>query len=148
MDEQPKIKECSQPCTRIVKFMTDKEVPANIGISLPPYTKVDGYRYINIFVRFDQQEADEEPVDLGFIFAFDEGGSMGARCYANLEANLPPRQSTNFIEISGKGTWHGSQWKTSSYVARMPVMGPFIQVFVYNRAPVKRMVSVWAYLVS
>jgi len=27
-------------------------------------------------------------------------------------------------------------------------MGPFVQVFLYNRAAVKRTVSVWGYLVS
>ena len=128
--------------------MTDEDVPANIGISKPPYTNIDGYRYINIFVRFTQKEADEPPVDLGVIFAFDTGGDMGARRYANLEENLPGPQSTNFIDVSGSASWHGSQWKISSYMARFPVMGPYVQVFVYNRAAVKRKVSVWAYLVS
>ncbi|HEX9667191.1 MAG TPA: hypothetical protein VGA95_11635 [Thermodesulfobacteriota bacterium] len=128
--------------------MTDEDVPANIGISKPPYKNIDGYRYINIFVRFTQKEADEPPVDLGVIFAFDTGGDMGARRYANLEENLPGPQSTNFIDVSGSASWHGSQWKISSYMARFPVMGPYVQVFVYNRAAVKRKVSVWAYLVS
>jgi hypothetical protein len=36
----------------------------------------------------------------------------------------------------------------SSYAVRLPVMGPFVEVFVYNRAPFPRKVSVWAYLVS
>jgi hypothetical protein len=27
-------------------------------------------------------------------------------------------------------------------------MGPFVEVFVYNRAPIKRTVRVWGYLVS
>lgn len=141
-------KPCCPPCTKVVKFMTDREIEPNIGISLPPYTEIDGYRHINIFVRFTQEEADEPPVDLGVIFAFDENGTMGARRYVNLEENLPRPQRTQFIEVSGIGTWHGSQWKVSSYLARFPVMGPFIQVFVYNRAPIKRKVSVWAYLVS
>ncbi len=139
---------CCAACTKVVKFMTDHDVPPNMGISLPPYTEIDGYRHINIVVRFSQKEADEAPVDLGVIFAFDGNGTMGARRYVNLEANLPGPQSTNFIEVSGSGSWHGSQWKLSSYLARFAVMGPFVQVFVYNRAPVKRKVSVWAYLVS
>ena len=66
--------------------MTDHEVPPNVGISLPPYTNIDHYRYINIFVRFSQAAADEPPVDLGVIFAFDANGTMGARRYVNLEA--------------------------------------------------------------
>jgi hypothetical protein len=73
---------------------------------------------------------------------------MGARRYANLEENLPGPQSTNFIDVAGSASWHGSQWKVSSYMARFPVMGPYVQVFVYNRAAVKRKVSVWAYVVS
>ncbi len=139
---------CNPACTKIVKFMTDHELPSSVGISLPPYTKIDGYRHINIFVRFSQKAADEPPVDLGVIFAFDAGGTMGARRYVNLEENLSGPQSTNFIEVSGQGSWHGSQWNISSYLARFPVMGPFIQVFVYNRAPIKRTVTVWGYLVS
>ena len=128
--------------------MTVEDVPASVGISKPPYKNIDGYRHINIFVRFTQKEGDEPPVDLGVIFAFSAGGDMGARRYANLEENLPGPQSTNFIEVSGSGSWHGSQWKISSYIARFPVMGPYVQVFVYNRAAVTRKVSVWAYLVS
>jgi len=141
-------RDCCYACTKVIKFMTDEDVPANIGISKPPYKNIDGYRYINIFVRFTQSEADEPPVDLGVIFAFNPGGEMGARRYTNLEENLPGPQSTNFIEVSGSGTWHGSQTKISSYLARFPVMGPYVQVFVYNRAGVKRKVSVWGYLVS
>ena len=139
---------CNPACTKIVKFMTDHEVPPGVGISLPPYTPIDGYRYINIFVRFDQKDAEEPPVDLGVIFAFDARGSMGSRRYVNLEQNLSAPQSVNFVEVSGTGSWHGSPHNISSYAARFPVMGPFIEVFVYNRAPIKRTVSVWGYLVS
>jgi hypothetical protein len=73
---------------------------------------------------------------------------MGARRYVNLEENVAGPQSTNFVQVSGAGTWHGSQHKISSYLARFPVMGPYVQVFVYNRAPEKRKVSVWGYLVA
>lgn len=139
---------CNLACTKVVKFLTDHELPPSVGISLPPYTGVDGYRYLNLFVRFTQKAADEAPVDLGVIFAFDANGALGARRYVNLEHNLSGPQSTNFIEVSGRGSWHGSPHNISSYVARLPVMGPFVEVFVYNRAPIKRTVSVWGYLVS
>ena len=56
---------CNPACTKIVKFMTDRELPPSVGISLPPYTSIEGYRHINIFVRFTQAAADEPPVDLG-----------------------------------------------------------------------------------
>ena len=139
---------CNPACTKVVKFITDHEVPPSAGISLPPYTKIDRYRYINVFVRFTQAAANESPVDLGVIFAFDAKGTMGARRYVNLEQNLSGSQNTNFIEVSGRGSWHGSPHNISSYVARFPVMGPFIEVFVYNRAAEKRKVTVWGYLVS
>jgi len=139
---------CNPACTKIVKFMTDKKIPPNVGISLGSYVSIDGYRYINVFVQFSQTTADEAPVDLGVMFGFDKGGKLGARRYVNLEENLPGPQSTNFIEVSGSGSWSGSQWNISSYLARFPVMGPFAEVFVYNRAAKKRTVSVWAYLVS
>ncbi|HEU4874634.1 MAG TPA: hypothetical protein VFT44_16155 [Pyrinomonadaceae bacterium] len=139
---------CNPACTKIVRLLTDHEVPPNVGISLPPYTNIDRYRYINIFVRFSQAAADEPPVDLGVIFAFDANGTMGARRYVNLEQNVSSPQSTNFIEVSGRGSWHGSPHNISSYLARFPVMGPFVEVFVYNRAAMARKVSVWAYLVS
>jgi hypothetical protein len=139
---------CNPACTKIVKFMTDHELPPSVGISLPPYTGIDGYRHLNLFVRFSQAAADEAPVDLGVIFAFDAGGAMGARRYVTFEDNVSSPQSTNFIEVSGRGSWHGSPHNVSSYAARFPVMGPFVEVFVYNRAPVKRTVSVWGYLVS
>ncbi len=143
-----KAKPCSPACTKVIKFITNHSVAANLGISIPPYTKIAGYRHINIFVRFTQEDAVEPPVDLGVIFAFDSKGAMGARRYVNLEENLSGPQSTNFIEVSGNGTWHGSPHNISTYVARLPIMGPYIEVFVYNRAPVVRKVSVWGYLVS
>ncbi len=139
---------CNPACTKVVKFMTDQELPPSIGISIPPYQNIDSYRHINIFVQFTQVAADEAPVDLGVVFAFDNGGKIGARRYVNLEENLSGPQSTNFIEVSGQGTWHGSPHNISSYVARLPVMGPYVQVFVYNRAAIKRTVNVWGYLVS
>lgn len=139
---------CNSACTKVIRFMTDRDLPANIGISLPPYSDIDGYRYINIYVRFSQIAFDEPPVDLGVIFAFDGNGTMGARRYINLEQNVASPQNTNFIEVSGRGSWHGNPHNISTYLARFPVMGPFVEVFVYNRAAINRKVSVWGYLVS
>lgn len=145
MDNKKRKLDCSFPCTKVIKFIEDRKVPANTGISIPPYTKVDGYRYINLFVEYPQESFDEEPVDLGAMFAFDEAGTMHARRYVNLEENLPAPQSINFIGVSGSGSWGGQH---SSYIVRMPIMGPFIEVFIYNRASFDRNVNVWAYLVA
>ncbi len=139
---------CNPACTKVIKFMTDQLVPPNTGISQPPYTEIDGFRYIHLFVRFPQAVANEPPVDLGVVFAFDANGTMGARRYVNLTHNVGSPQGTNFIEVSGSGSWHGNPHNISTYVARIPIMGPFIEVFTYNKAPVARKVSVWGYLVS
>ncbi len=139
---------CNPACTTVIKFLTDHAVPAGVGISVGSYANIDHYRHLNVFVRFSQAAAAEPPVDLGAVFAFDAAGDMGARCYVNLEENVAGPQSTNFIEVSGQGSWHGTPHNISTYVARFPVMGPFVQVFVYNRAPIERKVSVWGYLVS
>jgi hypothetical protein len=85
-------------------------------------------------------------VDLGVLFALDANGIMRARRYVNLDQNLSGPQSTNFIEVSGQGSSHSNN--IGRYLARFPVMGPFIQVWVYNRAAVNRQVTVWGYLVS
>ncbi len=139
---------CIKPCVKVVKILTDQQIAATIGFSTGQYTDVQGYRHINIFVRFSQETANEPPVDLGVMFAFDNAGTMAARRYVNLGSNVASPQPTNFIEVSGTGSWHGTQWKISSYIARLPVMGPFVQVFVYNKAAFARKVSVWAYLVA
>ncbi len=139
---------CETPCTSVIRFLTDHAVPANTGISIPPYTSVDGYRHLNLFVRFTQTAASELPVDLGVIFAFDSSGTMGSRRYVNLEANVAAPQSVNMISVSGSGSWHGSPHNISSYAVRLPVMGPYVEVFVYNRAATQRKVSVWGYLVG
>ena len=139
---------CNPACTKVIKFMTDQDVPPSTVITLPPFVEIDGYRYINIFVQFSQVAATEAPVDLGVQFAFEANGQLSARRYVNLEANLSSQQSTNFIQVSGQDSWTGSPPNTSNYVARFPVMGPFIEVVVRNQAPLKRKVSVWGYLVS
>ena len=96
--------------------MTDRELPPSVGISLPPDTGIDGYRHINVFVRFSQAAADEAPVDLGVIFAFDANGAMGARRYVNLGHNVSSPQGTNFIEVSGRGA--GTAARTTSAAMR------------------------------
>jgi hypothetical protein len=73
---------------------------------------------------------------------------MGAGNYVNLDPNVQAPIITHHLDAQGTGTWHGDQWKISSYIARLPVIGPYIQVFVYNFTPLKRTISVWAYLVG
>lgn len=147
-EKTPDQNPCSHPCTKVIKFMTDKQIGPNIGTSTGTYTEVDGFRHINIFVKFTQETANEAPVNLGVTFAFDQAGTMMAGHYVNLEPNVQTPTTTHSIDVVGSGTWHGTQWKISSYIVRLPIMGPYVQVFVYNFTPIARKVSVWAYLVA
>ena len=133
--------------TATLRFMTGQAVPPNSSYGMPP-RKVGGYRYINIFVEFDQTAPDELPVDLGVLFAFDADGTMATRCYVNLEQNVGDPQPTNFVQVSGGGrAWHGIP-NVTRYVARLPVMGPYVQVFADNLSKVEHTVTIWGYLVS
>ncbi len=134
--------------TKTLQFMTDHVVPANSCISLPPYTEVDGYDHVSITVQFNRDEAEAAPVDLGVSFAFDAAGTMASRCYVSLEANQAAPQKVNLIEVSGGGAFCGSPHRRSSYTVYLPVLAPFVQVFVCNRASVPRRVNVWAYLLG
>lgn len=134
------------PRTAVVKLMTDVMLDSTSGFSSGgSYTNVDGFGHVAFHVELTQKLGDEPPVDLGFVFAFDEKGKMGSRRLADIETATKSPQVPNFFEVSGVGSWHGEQG-ISSYAARSPVIAPFVQVFVYNRARVPRRVSVWAYL--
>jgi hypothetical protein len=139
---------CDRPCTKTIEFYTDKSIGANRGISSGRYTNVDGYRYINLFVQFEQKSASEEALNLGVIFGFGAQGEMGSRRYVTLEENVSSPQSPQMITVSGDGCWHGSPHNISSYNIRIPIMGPYVQVFPFNHHNKSRKFSVWAYLVS
>jgi hypothetical protein len=52
------------------------------------------------------------------------------------------------ITVTGKNSWHGAQHKKSSYTARLPIMGPYVQVFPFNHEEKDRKLSVIAYLTT
>lgn len=52
--ERTDTQDCSRACSTVVQFMTDVQVPAVSGITTGTYTSIDGYRYINIFVKYNQ----------------------------------------------------------------------------------------------
>lgn len=133
--------------TQVVKCTTDVNVPPNENMSMGQPIALDGYRYMNICVQFDQQNAEDPPVDVSALFAFDTQNTMAARCYANLEENLTGPQSVNAIEVSGAGSWQGVP-PVSCYVARIPVLAPYAWLFALNNAQFVRKVSVWVYLVA
>ena len=139
---------CNPACTRVIKFMTDREVGANSGVNSFPYTSVDGFRFLNVFVEHTQTAYGEPGVELGVSFGFDADGMMHSRHHVNFEENLSSPQTPNYVLVSASGNWSGSPHNVSHYAARFPVMGPFVVVFASNRAALARKVSVWGYAVS
>lgn len=139
---------CNPACSKVIKFMTAQSIPANTGVNVGTWQRIDGYRFINVFVDFEQFGPNEAPVDLTMSFAFDVAGTGSAGHIVTFEENIASPQSVNFNLVSGLGTWHGTPYNRSSYIARFPVLGPFALAFAYNRHTAARNVSVWAYLVS
>lgn len=140
-----------RPCrcladTKVITFYDNHTIPAGIGISTGVYTNVDGYRFINIFVEFEQLAAGEKPVSLGVMFAFGSGGQQGSRRYFNFEQNFTGTANPQMITLSGEGSWHGAPHNKSSYTARLPVMGPYVQVFPFNHEAKDRKITIKAYL--
>ncbi len=139
---------CTTACTTVLKFMTAQTIPAQTGINVGTWQKVDGHRFMNVFVDFEQFGPGEDPVDLTMSFAFDAAGTLSAGHTVTFEQNLAAPQGVNFNLVSGAGTWHGSPHNRSSYIVRFPVLGPYALAFAYNLHTAPRKVSVWAYLVS
>jgi len=140
-----------QPCncladTKIVTFYENENIPAGMGISSGIYTKVEGYRYINITVEFDQITAAEKPVSLSVMFGFSSTAELGSGRYFNFDQNYTDSADPIIIAASGKNCWMGSPHNISRYTLRIPIMGPYIQVFPYNLESRARKVTVKAYL--
>jgi hypothetical protein len=132
--------------TKVISFYDNATIPAGIGISSGTYTNVDGYRFINIFVEFEQETFGEKPVSLGVAFAFDTKGTLGSGRYFNFEQNFTAPADPQLISLTGANSWHGSPHNVSRYTARLPVMGPYVQVFPFNHEGKDRKFSIRAYL--
>ena len=136
---------CCAVKTQTITIYEDQSIPANTGIS-SAYTEVDGYRYANIVVEFEQKAADEEPVSLGAIFAHSQDGKWGSRRYFTFDENLSASPDPQVITVSGKDSWHGHPHDVSRYIARVPIMGPYLQVLPFNLHNEARILSVVIYL--
>jgi hypothetical protein len=141
-------KKSDAPKTKTIIIYDNKIIPQNCGISTGTYTKIDGYRYVNIAVEFEQKEGTEEPISLGVVFAYSSNGKFGARRYFTFDDNFTLPPDPQMITISGKSSWHGHPYDKSSYIARLPVMGPFIQVFPFNHHDEERKLSISLYLTN
>ncbi len=133
--------------TRVLRLMLETEVAAGTELSIPPYNDITGFRYINVVVRYTHEDPSQPPMDLGVEFGFDEKGLLTTRNYANLEENIPSPQSLTQFQVAGPES-DGTPNKVVSYVVRVPVMGPFVEVFIKNNASVNRKVTVWGYLLA
>jgi len=132
--------------SRTIIVYDGHEIPAHCGISAGQYLRADGYRFANVFVEFEQHSADEKPLDLGVVFAPDPHGRFGARRYFTFEGNVDGAAKPQMITLSGERCWHGAPHDKSSFVARLPVLGPYLQVFPYNHHSSPRRFSVVIYL--
>lgn len=137
---------CCTAQTKTVTIYSDSTIPANIGISTGTYTNVDGYRYVNVAVEFEQNAGNEEPLSLGVIFAHDQNGKLGSRRYFNFEQNFTGAADPQMITETGKASWSGSPHNRSAYIARLPIMGPYMQVFPFNHHSAARKFSITLYL--
>ena len=137
---------CYTAKTNTITIYNGHSIPANTGISTGLYTEVDGYRYVNIAVEFEQKTPAEEPVALGVMFAHSENGKWGSRRYFTFDQNFSGMADPQMITVTGKGSWHGHPHYKSSYIARLPIMGPFLQVFPFNNHNEARKLSVVLYL--
>ena len=96
---------CPPPeLSRSLVLYDHQQIPAGIGISRGPYTPVDGFRYVNIMVEFEQHASDERPVSLGVTFAQDSGGSHSSRRYFSFDENLSGPAHPQMITVTGAHT--------------------------------------------
>jgi hypothetical protein len=145
---QKQVPYCCAVKTKTIVIYDNHEIPAQIGISTGKYTKVDGYRYANIAVEFEQKTSGEKPLSLVVVFAHDVSGKWGARRYFTFEENFSAPAVPQNMTVTGEGCWHGSPHNKSSYIVRVPIMGPFIQVFPFNNHSEKRKFSIVIYLTN
>jgi hypothetical protein len=140
--------ECCKVQTKTITIYENDTIPANIGISTGVYTNVDGYRYVNIAVEFEQNAANESPVSLGVVFAHSSTGQWGAGRYFTFEENFSAPANPQMITLTGGNSWHGPPHNKSSYIARLPIMGLYLQVFPFNHHSETRRFSIVLYLTT
>lgn len=137
---------CCEVKTKTVVIYENHSIPANTGISTGMYTNVDHYRYVNVMVEFQQDSIGEEPVSLGVSFAHDSIGKWGSRTYFTFEENYTAPADPQAMALSGENSWGGAPEGNSSYIARLPIMGPYMRVTLFNYHYAARNITVALYL--
>lgn len=131
---------------RTIKLIDNVEVGPVNGINSWPITFIGGFRNITFFVKYDSKDITEPPIHFGLQFALDEERTMATRRLLNLEATQPIVQDPLFIDVACS-SGNGEPAATfATFAVRLPVMGPYVMVFITNDVPRERRVSVWAYL--
>ena len=140
-----------QPESRVVVVYDSASIDPNIAIWNPQGIDVDGFRHANVFVEFEQRALDEEPLEVGVGFGPWPNGRAGTRNYFDFTGPGGASQSESsgkpptWISGSGLQTWHGEQG-ISSYLIRVPVMGPYMWVYPQNNHTQARKFTVVVYL--
>ncbi len=133
--------------TRILRLMVETEVPGRSEISVPPCNETNGFRTVNLFVRYTHEHPQEPPIDLRVEYAYDEKGLMKSSHWCAPAENGTGDMTARRLEFGGPPS-PGTPDAQSSFIVRLPVMGPYIEVYAINRASANRKVSVWAYLTT
>ena len=148
---QPSAQATQAPDSRVVVAYDSASIGPNAATWNPQGIDVDGYRHANVFVEFEQREAQEEPLEVGVGFGPYQNGRVGTRNYFDFTGPgggsqaESSRKPPTWISGSGRETWHGEQG-ISSYLVRVPVMGPFMWVYPQNNHAQARRFTIVVYL--
>lgn len=140
-----------QPEGRVVVVYDSATIDPNIAIWNPQGIDVDGYAHANVFVEFEQRGASDEPLQVGVGFGPWRDGRAGTRSVFDFTGSegVPQAESSRklptWISGSGRDTWHGEQG-VSSYLIRVPVMGPYMWVYPQNNHTQARKFTIVVYL--
>lgn len=130
---------------KTITFFENQPLPA-LGGTTSVSQAVKGYNYANIFVEHTQTNVNELPVHLALIFGLGSNDELSARNFYNFEENSVNVQMANPLVLSGALSYQGDPAHKSSFIARVPVVGPYLKVNVINQHSAARTVSVKAYL--
>ena len=148
---QPPAQSAALPDSKVIVVYDSATIEPNIATWNPQGISVDGYRHANVFVEFEQRSFQEEPLEVGVGFGPYQDGKLGTRNYFDFTGpggapqSESSQKSPTWISGSGRDTWHGEQG-ISSFMIRVPVMGPFMWVYPQNNHSKARKFTIVVYL--
>jgi hypothetical protein len=132
--------------TKIVTIYENYRIPGKTVVNDTSYINVDGYRYANITVEFEQLQSSHPPVSLEVVFAHSPGGNLAAKEYFSVGLPRPEDFDVKARGVPLEERWHDQLRDTSSYIVRIPVMGPYMGFELFNHHDFERNLSVVVYL--